>query len=225
MSTSIPQVTNTNFAQHSLFVYLNLDGDEYRLTSNRQPVDFGGGEYFQALGWLLQISEVQGDLKTNNADINIALSGIPETLVNTVLTAPIKGGNVTIWRGFQDAAGITLYARYKGIITNFAIEEQDDYLARDRTYTVTISCANINTIMENTVSGQRTNGSDRKRFYPGDVSFDRCKDLQNVNFDFGKKYTGGNGFGGGYGPIGPGFPGGGGGFPGPLFPFDPRDIP
>jgi hypothetical protein len=73
--------------------------------------------------------------------------------------------------------------------------------------------------MENRISGQRTNGSDRRKFFPSDISFDRCKDLQNVNFDFGKKYTGGNGYGGSYSPVGPGFGGfgGGGGFNGAGF--------
>jgi hypothetical protein len=100
--------------------------------------------------------------------------------------------------------------RYTGVITNFAIEETEDIINRDRTYTVAITCANINTLMENRVSGQRTNGSDRKRFYPGDISFDRTKDLQNVNFDFGKKYSGGTGYGGAYTPSG-GYDFGGGG--------------
>lgn len=204
MSTSIPQVEDTNYLEHSLFVILNLDEDTYYLTSNRRPISFGPVT-FNALGWLLQISEVQDDLKTNNGDLNVALSGIPETLINAVLTAPIKGGEVAIFRAFQNELGIQLYLRYVGIITNYAIQEQDDYLSRDRSYTVTISCANINTLMENRVSGQRTNGSDRTRFYPGDISFNRTKDLQNVNFDFGKKYTGGNGYGGSYSPTGPGF--------------------
>lgn len=204
MSTSIPQVEDTNYLEHSLFVVLNLDDTTYYLTSNRRPITFGPVS-FNALGWLLQISEVQDDLKTNNGDLNVALSGIPEDLINAVLTAPIKGGEVAIFRGFGDSSGIQLYLRYVGIITNYAIQEQDDYLSRDRSYTVTISCANINTLMENRVSGQRTNGSDRTRFYPGDISFNRTKDLQNVNFDFGKKYTGGNGYGGSYSPTGPGF--------------------
>lgn len=213
MTTPITQVEDTNFLQHCLLVVLELDTTTYYLTSNRRPLTFDGN-VFNALGWLLQVSDFQSDIKTNNGDISIALSGIPETLIDAVLTAPIKGGRVEVARAFQKGGQLQAYARYRGIITNYAIEEQDDYLARDRTYTVTITCANINTLMENRVSGQRTNGSDRKKFYPGDISFDRCKDLQNVNFDFGKKYTGGNGYGGAYSPGGPGifpgFPGGGG---------------
>lgn len=210
MSTSIPEVTDTNYLQHCLLVALQLGDDDYFLTSNRRPLTFRGRLY-NALGWLLQVSEIQNDLKTNNGDLSIALSGVPEDLISTVLNAPIKGGYASVARAFQQGGLFEVYPRYSGVITNYAIEEQDDYLARDRTYTVTITCANINTLMENTVSGQRTNSSDRKRFYPGDISFDRCKDLQNVNFDFGKKYTGGNGYSGAYTPTGPGFYFGGGG--------------
>jgi hypothetical protein len=219
MTTPIPQVDDTNYLQHCLLIVLELDDTTYYLTSNRRPLVFGGN-VFNALGWLLQVSDVQSDIKTNNGDISIALSGIPESLVNAVLTTPIKGGRVSVARAFQKGAILQAYPRYYGVITNYAIEEQDDYLARDRSYTVTITCANINTLMENRVSGQRTNGSDRKKFYPGDISFDRTKDLQNVNFDFGKKYTGGSGYGGAYSPGGPGiFPGfpGGGGFGGGGF--------
>ena len=204
MTTPISQVEDTNYVQHCLLVALQLDDVNYYLSTNRRPLTFGG-RVFNALGWLLQVSEIQSDLKTNNADLNIALSGVPEDLISTVLTAPIKGGQVSVARAFQKGGNLQAYPRYYGIITNFAIEEQDDYLARDRTYTVTITCANINTLMENTVSGQRTNGSDRKKYFPGDISFDRCKDLQNVNFDFGKKYTGGSGYSGSYSPTGPGF--------------------
>jgi hypothetical protein len=221
MTTPITQTQDTNFLQHCLLVALNLDGDQYYLTSNRRPLTFDG-RVFNALGWLLQVSEIQSDLKTNNGDLNIALSGIPEDLINTILSAPIKGGEVEVARAFQTGASLQAYGRYLGVITNFSIEEQDDYLARDRSYTVTISCANINTLMENRISGQRTNGSDRRKFFPSDISFDRCKDLQNVNFDFGKKYTGGNGYSGSYTPLGPGFGGGfgGGGFGGGFGDFN-----
>jgi hypothetical protein len=60
-------------------------------------------------------------------------------------------------------------------------------------------------VLENKVTGQRTNGTDRNRFYPTDISFDRVKTLQNTSFDFGKKYVGGNGYGGGGGGGGRGF--------------------
>jgi len=53
--------------------------------------------------------------------------------------------------------------------------------------------------LNNKVTGQRTNSSDRTRFYPGDISFDRTSVIANAGFDFGKKFTGGRGYGGGGG--------------------------
>lgn len=203
MSTSIPQTQDTNLLQHALYVVLELDDSVYYITSNREPVTINGLT-FTALGWLLSISDIQDDLKTNNGDLSLSLSGIPTDLITEVLNAPVKGGRVTVYRGFETAGNIQLYGRYKGVITNYAIEEFDDYLSRNRSYTVSITTANINTLLENTVAGQRTNGSDRKRFYPGDISFDRVKDLQNVNFDFGRRYNGGGGYGGGYTTVRPG---------------------
>jgi hypothetical protein len=54
-------------------------------------------------------------------------------------------------------------------------------------------------VLQNKISGQRTNSTDRKRYFPGDISFDRVADLTNTSFDFGKKYVGGQGYGGGGG--------------------------
>jgi len=121
----------------------------------------------------------------------------------------IKGGNVVVKRGFFDVDDLSLnsgdvYERYRGIITNFSIGEDTSFISGELVNSVTITCASINALLENKVTGQRTNGTDRKKFYPGDISFDRVKDLMNTDFDFGKEYTGGRGYGGG---------GGGGGNP------------
>lgn len=205
MSTYIPEVDNTNYINHALLLIIQLGNTVYRISNHNAPITVGLYTYLP-MGWLLQIGNVVDDLKSNNGDMSISLSGLVSGLISTVINTPIKGGIVQIGRLISKGDTMTgVLTRYTGIITNYAIEETEDILNRDRTYTVSITCANINTLMENRVSGQRTNGSDRKRFYPGDISFDRTKDLQNVNFDFGKKYTGGTGYGGSYTPTGPGF--------------------
>jgi hypothetical protein len=130
-----------------------------------------------------------------------------------ILLNPIKGGTIQIRRAFfdpetQQALAGEVYLRYKGVITNYAIDETTNFLNGELTNQITVTCASINTLLENRIRGQRTNGTDRRRFYPGDISFDRVKELQNVSFDFGREYTGGQGYGGGGGPGGPGrFPG------------------
>jgi hypothetical protein len=216
MSTNIAEIQDTNYLNHALLLKIQLGNVIYTISNHNSPITVGSNTYLP-MGWLLQVGNVVDDLKTNNGDLTISLSGLISNMISVVLNSNIKGGTVSIGRFFSKGDKITGVAqRYSGIITNFAIEETEDIINRDRTYTVSITCANINTLMENRVSGQRTNGSDRDHFYPGDISFDRCKDLQNVNFDFGKKYTGGTGYGGSYSPGG-GYNWDGGGFPGGGF--------
>jgi len=212
MATPITAVDGKNNISHALFIDLTLGTTTYYLSSAYRNFDVDGNTY-NRLGWFLQAGSVQDDLKSNNSDMQISLSGVPNSLVNVVLSNPVKGGQVVIKRVFFDTETDQIisgqvYTRYKGIITNFNIDEQNDPLTGDRTHTVVLSCASLNQLLENKVTGQRTNGSDRKKFYPGDVSFDRVKDLQGIGFDFGKKYTGGNGYGGTT-PGGPYSPGGG----------------
>jgi len=55
MTTPISQVEDTNYVQHCLLVALQLDDVNYYLSTNRRPLTFGGNS-FNALGWLLQVS-------------------------------------------------------------------------------------------------------------------------------------------------------------------------
>ena len=212
MSTAISAVSGKNNISHALFMDITLGATTYYVSSAYKPITIGSNTYNQ-LGFFLQAGSMQDDLKSNNNDMQISLSGVPSTLINIVLGTAIKGGNVVIKRGFFDTntdeiISGQVYTRYTGIITNFNVEEVNDPFTGDRTHTVIISCASLNQLLENKTTGQRTNGSDRKKFYPGDISFDRVKDLQGISFDFGKKYTGGTGYGG---TNGGGFYGGGGG--------------
>lgn len=218
MSTTITAVDGKNHISHAMFIDLTLDTTTYYISSAYRSYTIDGNQYNQ-LGYLLQAGSITDDLKTSNGDVVISLAGIPTSVIGQFINAPIKGGNVVIKRGFFDVNTNIIdtgqvYTRYKGIITNFAIEETNDMLTGDRTHTIAVTCASINNLLENRVSGQRTNSSDRRRYYPGDISFDRVKDLQNTSFDFGKPYSGGTGYGGG------GNYGGGGGFD----PFDGFDF-
>jgi hypothetical protein len=92
-----------------------------------------------------------------------------------------------------------VYQRFSGIITNFSVEEQENILEGKLTNSIAVSCASINTILENKIAGQRTAPADRNKFFPGDTTFKRIPELQNVAFDFGREYTGGGSYGGGGG--------------------------
>ena len=200
MPTSITAIdTETNIA-HAIFIDLTLGSTTYYISSAYSEVQIGANTYTE-LGALLSVAPITDDLKTTNGDISITLSGIPsnQDYQSLILGTQIKGGNVKIQRGFFDPVTLQalpgqVYTRFQGIITNFTLDEDLDVFRGDSTIAVTINCASLNSLLENKICGQRTNPSDRRRFYPGDISFDRVPMLQNTSFDFGKKYSGGTGY-------------------------------
>jgi uncharacterized membrane protein YgcG len=217
MSTSIPAVQGTSIAPVTL-IDLDLNGNVYYISDAYKTFTHGGNDYTE-LGAFLGISNLDDNLKTTNGDIQISLAGIPSSstgsevnYLNIIMTEPIKGGNVTIKRGFYDTSTWDLqtdvYTRYKGVITNFNIADAFNFISKENDYAVTVSVSSINGVLENLVVGQYTNPDSRKRIYPNDKSFDRIPDIHNTPFDFGKEYTGGGGYGGGGG--GGGGRGGGG---------------
>ena len=204
MATSIPPVDGTFNVKHALLIDLNLSSNVYYLSSAWKPVTYNSNSYTE-LGAFLNVSNMTEDIKTTNGDISLSLSGIPsnEDYMAEVLGTPIKGGEVTIYRAFfNDDYSLdsgNVFQRFKGIITNFAIEETENILQGQLTSSIGITCASINTILENKIAGQRTAPTDREKFFTGDQTFKRIPELQNVQFDFGREYTGGGSYGGGGG--------------------------
>ena len=207
MATTIAPVLEDHISS-CILIDLTLDSTTYYISSAYNPVTYNTNTYTE-LGSFLQISDFQEDVRTTNGDISITLSGIPseQDYLSLILTTPIKGGNVVVRRGFYNVSTHELdtsevYDRFSGVITNFAIQE-DFTPTQTITNSVTVTCASINTILENKITGQRTNPDDRKRLFPNDAVFDRVPDLYNVSFDFGKEYKpGGGGYGGGGGNRG-----------------------
>jgi hypothetical protein len=181
-----------------------------------------GGNDYTELGAFLSVTDVDENLKITNGDIAISLAGIPSTstgsevnYLNIIMTEPVKGGNIAIKRAFMNTDTNELdtgnvYTRYKGVITNFAINEQYNYLEKRNDYGVTVTCASIWTLLQTQISGQRTEPNNRRRLYPSDGSFDRIPDLYQSTFNFGREgssggnYTGGSGGSGGAGGDGTG---------------------
>ncbi len=209
MATTIAPVQQDHIST-CILIDLELDGITYYISSAYNPVTYNANTYTE-LGSFLQISEFPEDIRTTNGDISITLSGIPseQNYLSLILTEPIKGGNVTVYRGFYDTPHAEIqtdqvYTRYKGVITNFSIQDDASRLEDRETVTMSIMTSSINTVLKNKIKGQRTNPTERTRLYSGDKIFDKVPDLYNTAFDFGREYSGGGGYGGGTG-------GGGGG--------------
>ena len=203
MATTITEV-EANDIKHCLLIQLQIDTTTYYISNSWKAILYDSNTYTE-LGAFLSVGEFQEDIKTTNGDLSLTLTGIPAGNVQTVMSEPVKGGAVTIFRAFFDDnyAVSNVYPRYKGVITNYNITEQVDIENGDITNTVGISVASINTILENRVNGQRTSPTDRNQFYSGDQTFDRVPVINGTQFDFGREYTGGTGYGGGGGRYGP----------------------
>lgn len=201
--TTITEVQGTNIAPITL-IDLQIGANVYYISSNWKPVTVGSNTYTE-LGSFLTVGQISDDLKYDSSDLTITLSGIPseQNYLSQILTEPVKGGNILIQRAFVDPSTLALtgneYTRFKGLITNFKIDEQVNILSKQMDYAVTVTCASQLTVLSNKISGQRTNPEDRKRLFPADRSFNRIPILYNTSFDFGKEYSTSGGYGGGGG--------------------------
>lgn len=209
MATDITSVQSDDIS-HALFIDMQIGANVYYFSNAYKPVTIGSNTYSE-LGSFLQITDFQDDLRQTEGDITISLSGIPsdQDYLTQFLAEKIKGGNVTIQRGFYNISNAEIqtdqvFTRYKGKITNFAISDNANRLANQETVTITVMTSSINSILKEKLSGQRTNPEERKRLFSGDLVFDKIPDLYNTSFDFGKEYSSRGGYGGGGG-------GGGGG--------------
>jgi hypothetical protein len=140
----------------------------------------------------MAIGDVQRDLKATSDDMTIALTGLNPDNISIILSADIKGSIVEIWRGFLDSNNqiittptLQFFKRYQGIINNVSITENYDEQARVRIATCSISCSSMRRIIENRISGVKTNTVSWQAFYPNDTSMNRVAEIQSTYFDFG----------------------------------------
>jgi hypothetical protein len=151
------------------------------------------GITFSNLGALLNVSDVQRDIKATSDDMTIAFTGIDPAMVGIILGSQIKGSLVEVWRGFFDSNNQILtspttqfFKRYQGIINNVAITEDFNTEMRTRVATCSISCSSMRRILENRLSGVRTNKSNWQFIYGvNETSMNRVSEISNTYFDFG----------------------------------------
>ncbi len=189
--TLATEVNKSNI-QHCLLLDIQLNNTTtYYLSNHYEAITYNGNDYTQ-LGYFLQMSEIQNDIKPTNNQVQIALAGVPSDIVpdfpSIALNSTIKGSRVKIYRAFfQDNALIDAYLRFSGYVSNYALNETWDDQERLTTFTISLQCSNLLAIIERQFAGRRTNEKDQKALYPGDTCFDRIKRLADSSFDFGKK--------------------------------------
>ena len=182
MSTLVEYTDTEANVAHALFVNMVLGDTTYYLSDAYNALTVEGNEY-TSLGALMSVSDIQDDYKSTQGTVTIAISGIPNTVdfMDIILNEKIKGGEINVYRAFFDTVTLeqqaNAYLRYKGIISNYNVEENTDIINGVSTNTLVLTCSNVYTILSRKISGQRTNGASRRQFYPGDPSFDRVKSI------------------------------------------------
>jgi hypothetical protein len=166
----------------AVYTYCNAGG----------PITVSGTTYSN-LGSLMSVGDVQRDIKATSDDMTIALTGLDPNNISLILSANIKGSIVEIWRGFLDSNNqiittptLQFFKRYQGIINNVSITENYNEQARTRISTCSISCSSMRRILENRISGVKTNQVSWQSLYPNDTSMNRVAQIQSTFFDFGQ---------------------------------------
>lgn len=178
---------------HAEFVKLTVGtaGTVYTFCNAAAPITVGGNT-FSNLGALLNVGDVQRDIKATSDDMTIALTGIASANISLILSSDIKGSLVEVWRGFFDSNNQIIttpttqfFKRYQGIINSVSITEDFNAEMRTRIATCSISCSSMRRILENRLSGIKTNQNNWQFLYPNDTSMNRVSEISNTFFDFG----------------------------------------
>jgi hypothetical protein len=200
MTTPITAVDTEVRIEHGVLIKLTLNGTPYYISNCYKTISYAGNDY-TALAGFLTISEIQSNISSTNDDIQIGLSAIPSAYITAILGQPIKGGQIEIYRAFfdyttQEVLTGEIYKRFTGVITNFSVQEDFDNTGNPTaTHTIMVTASSILGVLENKISGRRTNADDLAIVYTEitnsgtDPSFDRVASLHNASFDFGRPYT------------------------------------
>lgn len=184
--------------QQALFVYMLIpDYGALRMSTYDVAMsiveDDGTSHEYAPTGILLSVSEFNNELTPSKNDITISLTGIDKSFVAGMMGYQIKGSPVVIRRAFFNPdTGILLpiagnpSRRFSGVISNYSFTDEYNDLSRTVNTTISVSCSNIVGVLENMITGQKTNHSQRKFLYNGDLGFQRVATIASSNFDFGK---------------------------------------
>jgi hypothetical protein len=178
--------------QTNLFVRIDIPGYEVLRFSDYHKAFTISGESYSALGQLVAVTNTTSNLRATPEELSVSISGIPSANITAILTTKIKGSNIRVYRTFFDpVTGVALdiagnpAGKFNGIVSNFEIADDLDIGGDTGTITLVLTCTSVVELLNNKVSGRRTNPIDQDQFYPNDKSFDRVPALAKSNFNFG----------------------------------------
>ena len=192
----ITPVENTNNIRYADFVRVISPDGTYRFatTASALTIPAIDAQPFNALGQLVQVGDVQRDVKSTANETTFTLVGIDQSMLGFVLGQQIKGSQIEAWKGFFNTDGelITtggqggLYQFFNGYISSFSITETWMEEIRSMIGVITVSASSIQLILKNRVAGRYTNDNSWQFFAPNDTSMNRVAFITNINYYFGK---------------------------------------
>ena len=200
------QLSDYNSLVSNLFVRIKVD--YYKETPESEPVQtywrFGdslypmtiNGEEYYGVGKLMGITETNSEIKASSSQLTVTLSGIPNSSIYQLVNSRIKGCPITVYRvlltpNYMLPVDITsgednnVFARFRGFVNNYALQEDYNIDTRTSTNTLVLTCSSAVDVLSNKISGRRTNPYSQKKFFPNDLSMDRVPNLENASFNFG----------------------------------------
>lgn len=180
-----------------LFVRLYIE--EYRTTSSGtyapQLLTFSdadtavsiNSETYTPLGKFLSITQTTSELRPSTDTITIGLTGVPSGSIDEILYSKVKGSSVRIHRQFYTISDTLIGTQgyFFGKVNNFSIQEEYNVEERTSQNIVLIECANNLSVLQQKISGRKTNQESEKKFFPSDDSMNRVAIIKGTKFDFG----------------------------------------
>lgn len=194
----ITPIENTNNIRMADFVRVTTPTATYRFATTPSSLTIPAidSQPFDGLGVLVQIGEVQRDIKSTANETGVTLVGLDTALLGWVLGHEIKGSQIEMWHGFFNtegalitgggSSGSGLYQYFNGYINSFSITEQWMEEVRQYVGLINVNASSIQIILQNRTAGRYTNDNAWQFFNPGDTSMNRVAFIETINYFFGK---------------------------------------
>jgi len=180
-------------------LFVRVYVDEYRTTSGgsytTQLLTFSdadsaetiNGETYTPLGEFLSITQTTSELRPSTDTITIGFTGVPSGSIDEILYSKLKGSSVRVYRKFYTISGTPLATQgyFFGKINNFSIQEEYNVEERTSQNIILLECASNFSVLQQKISGRKTNQESEKKFFPSDDGMNRVAIVKGTKFDFG----------------------------------------
>ena len=180
--------------QTALFCRIDIPGYQVLRFSNYNKATTIDGESYTGIGNLMGITTTANEIRISRNEVTVTISGVPSQNISDVLNYKIKGSAIKIYRGiFNPTTGALLsitgnpVIKFDGLVNNYSINE--DWSGQDSSNTINFICTSVVGLIQNKISGRRTNPLDQQAYFPGDVSMDRVPNIANSTYNFGAEKT------------------------------------